>query len=92
MKGIDQTHRSFEDFFDVIHPYTPVSAEYTAELMNVLNVLGWLVELEPAQDDLLTRICAGPLIAADDLAAAGTRRATRPGAGGGDDPRQTKLL
>lgn len=67
-------------------------AEYTAELMNVLNVLGWLVELEPAQNDVMERVCAGQLIAAADLDAAGTRRATRAGAGGGTDPRQTKLL
>jgi hypothetical protein len=37
-------------------------AEYTTELMNVLNVLGRLVALEPAQADLLARICAGPTI------------------------------
>ena len=36
--------------------------EYTSELINVLNVLGMLVELEPKQADLLTRVCDGPLI------------------------------
>lgn len=36
--------------------------EYTSELINVLNVLGMLVELEPQQADLLERICDGPLI------------------------------
>lgn len=36
--------------------------EYTSELINVLNVLGMLVELEPKQADLLQRICDGPLI------------------------------
>jgi hypothetical protein len=41
--------------------------EYTTELLNVLNVLGLLVKLEPQQTDLLERICAGPMIAAYDL-------------------------
>lgn len=45
--------------------------EYTTELINVLNVLGLLVELEPAQAELLERICAGPLISADELGAGG---------------------
>lgn len=38
--------------------------EYTAELINVLNVLAMLVRLEPAQADLLARVCDGPLIPA----------------------------
>ena len=37
-------------------------AEYTSELINVLNVLALLVELEPKQADLLTRICEGAII------------------------------
>lgn len=37
-------------------------AEYTTELLNVLNVLALLVELEPAQGKLLEAICAGPLL------------------------------
>jgi hypothetical protein len=45
--------------------------EYTTELLNVLNVLGLLVELEPAQVDLLDKVCSGPLISGDDLSAAG---------------------
>lgn len=36
--------------------------EYTTDLLNTLNVLGLLVALEPQADDLLGRICAGPLI------------------------------
>lgn len=36
--------------------------EYTTELLNVINVLGLLVEMEPAQAELLERICKGPLI------------------------------
>ncbi len=41
--------------------------EYTSELINVLNVLGMLVELEPKQADLLERICDGPLIPASKI-------------------------
>jgi hypothetical protein len=35
--------------------------------LDLLNVLGRLIELEPAQADLLARICAEPLLTADDL-------------------------
>ena len=42
-------------------------AEYTTELLNVLHVLGLLVDLEPAQAELLENICAGPLIHDEDL-------------------------
>lgn len=45
-------------------------AEYTTELINVLNVLGQLIELEAAQADLLERICNGPTITTDELRAA----------------------
>ena len=44
--------------------------EYTTELLNVLNVLGLLIDLEPQQAELLERICSGPLISAADLAEA----------------------
>jgi hypothetical protein len=46
-------------------------AEYTTELINVLNVLGWLVEIEPQQASLLDRICDGPMISEAELLAAG---------------------
>jgi hypothetical protein len=46
-------------------------AEYTTELINVLNVLGWLVDLEPKQDELLDRICTGPLISGEELRSSG---------------------
>lgn len=46
-------------------------SEYTTELINVLNVLGWLVEVEPVQAELLNRVCAGLLITADELRTAG---------------------
>ena len=41
--------------------------EYTTELLNVLNVLGLLLDLEPQQAELLERVCSGPLISAKDL-------------------------
>jgi hypothetical protein len=46
-------------------------AEYTTELLNVLHVLARLVTLEPAQAELLERICGGPTLTADDLRAGG---------------------
>lgn len=46
-------------------------AEYTTELINVLNVLGWLVDLEPEQAALLERICSGPTISGEELRSAG---------------------
>ena len=45
--------------------------EYTTELINVLNVLGLIVELEPAQAKLLEKVCSGPLISSEELQAAG---------------------
>jgi hypothetical protein len=47
-------------------------AEYTSDLLDLLNVLGRLVALEPVQADLLARICDGPLLAADDIHDTGT--------------------
>lgn len=46
-------------------------AEYTTELINVLNVLGLLVEMEPGQAALLEKICSGPTFSEDDLRGAG---------------------
>jgi hypothetical protein len=37
-------------------------AEYTTELLNVLNVLTLLVEMEPAQSKLMEAICGGPTL------------------------------
>lgn len=45
--------------------------EYTTDLLDLLNVLGRLIALEPAQADLLKRICAGPLRSAGELSTAG---------------------
>ncbi len=60
------------------------SAEYTTELLNVLNVLGLLVQMEPTQASLLERICSAArldtatLLTAGAFAnAAGVRRRAR---------------
>jgi hypothetical protein len=45
--------------------------EYTTDLLDLLHVLGRLIALEPAQADLLERICAGSLISAEKLTNAG---------------------
>jgi hypothetical protein len=45
--------------------------EYTSDLIDLLNVLGRLIALEPRQADLLERICAGKLRKADELRDAG---------------------
>lgn len=45
--------------------------EWTVELNELLTLLRRLVELEPAQADLLDRIVAGPLITVAELTAAG---------------------
>lgn len=42
-------------------------AECTTELLDVLNVLGLLVDLEPQAAELLQRICSGPLISESTL-------------------------
>ena len=67
-------------------------SEYTTELMNVLNVLGRLIALEPRQADLLNRICDGPLVSADDLRARGAFDVAGTGRTGGADERQGALL
>jgi hypothetical protein len=45
--------------------------EYTTDLLDLLHVLGRLIVLEPAQADLLNRICEGPLRSAEELRTAG---------------------
>jgi hypothetical protein len=45
--------------------------EYTTDLLDLLHVLGRVIELEPAQADLLNRICASPLLGTDELHSAG---------------------
>jgi len=53
-------------------------AEYTTELVNVLNVVGRLINLEQSQAEMLEQICSGRTISAKELHAAGalTRPAT----------------
>lgn len=46
-------------------------AEYTTELIDLLNVLSWLVQLEPAQARLLEVLCEGPTISVDEFRDAG---------------------
>jgi hypothetical protein len=46
-------------------------AEYTTDLIDLLHVLGRLIALEPAQADLLSRICDGALLNAETLRDAG---------------------
>ena len=67
-------------------------AEYTKELLDVLNVLGRLVALEPKQAGLLERICAFPTIPADALLAEAEEKATRRKPGKAKDSRQGHLL
>lgn len=70
-------------------------AEYTTELINVLNVLGRLVELEQAQAELLEQICSGQTISAEELQAAGalTTSTTQPlRTGKQNSPNQLGLL
>ena len=58
-------------------------AEYTADLLDLLNVLGRLIALEPRQADVLERICDGPLV---EIEAAGEGDASER-AEGADRPR-----
>lgn len=45
--------------------------EYSTDLIDLLNVLGRLIALEPRQADLLERVCAGPLVPAEAFGASG---------------------
>lgn len=46
------------------------TTEFTTQLLDLLNVVGRLVSLEPKQADLLDRILAGPLLTVAELTAA----------------------
>ncbi|MFM0131230.1 type ISP restriction/modification enzyme [Paraburkholderia sediminicola] len=46
-------------------------AQYTADLLDLLNVLTLLVDLEPKQAELLEQVCIGAMISESDLLAAG---------------------
>jgi hypothetical protein len=54
---------------DKIQPESWLS-EYTDDLLDLLNVLGRMVALEPVQAELLTDICDGPMIEAGAIHAA----------------------
>jgi hypothetical protein len=66
-------------------------AEYTTELINVLNVLGRLVQLEPVQADVLERVCAAELLALPASAELETSR-RRPRRREHDADRQIPLI
>jgi hypothetical protein len=58
-------------------------AEYTRDLIDLLNVLGLLEELEPRQAEFLDAVLTGPLVNGQDLPTAtaqfaGTSRGKRP--------------
>ena len=53
---------------DRIRP-TRWDPEWTSELLTLVRTLTRSIEVRPQQDDLLERICDGPLIAADELPA-----------------------
>jgi hypothetical protein len=57
---------------DHMYP-TSWDPDWTTEAIDLLTVLTRLVELEPAQADLLDRVVTGDLLAMDDLGKAGTR-------------------
>jgi hypothetical protein len=41
--------------------------EYTTELLNVLNILGLLIDMESEQAALLASVCEGPLLSQEEL-------------------------
>jgi len=57
---------------DRLYP-TAWDPDWTTEAIDLLTVLTRLVELEPAQADLLARVVAGGMLSMDDLRQAGTR-------------------
>ena len=66
--------------------------EYTTELMNVIHVLGRLVDLESSQSDLLDRVCDSELLDAEDLRASGAFDVADVVRGHRVDERQGDLL
>ncbi|MBQ0902667.1 type ISP restriction/modification enzyme [Micromonospora sp. U21] len=67
--------------------------DYTIELIDLLNVLGLLIELEPDQAALLDEIVVGPLVTVDTLKKAGVlpvppdaRKVAKPVAVSPEDP------
>lgn len=68
--------------------------QYTTDLINLLNVLGWLVKLEPKQKELVDRILEGKLLDRDILEAAGalTGPPKTKGSKKAADSRQASLI
>ena len=64
-------------------------AEYSSELLNVLNVLGLLVDLEPQQKNLLERVCDSSLVTLDKLRDAEALEGSAPVATSSDASQQT---
>ncbi|MFI1954820.1 type ISP restriction/modification enzyme [Streptomyces xinghaiensis] len=62
---------------DDVH-VTEWDPDWTGEFIDLLSVLTRLVDLEPAQEDLLALVLAGDVLAQEDLAAAGVRWPTTP--------------
>lgn len=52
-------------------------ASYTTELLDLINVLGLIVKLEPQQGDVLERIMGGELLTVDELAEQGAFAKTK---------------
>ena len=69
-------------------------AEYTTDLLDLLNVLTLLVELEPEQAKLLARVCEGALVSAAELEAEGAigAVAVEDNAGAGKNEKQVELF
>jgi hypothetical protein len=71
-------------------------AEYTEELIDLINVIGCLIDLESKQCSLLDRVCSGRTIGFDELECAGALAVdgypTKPTSiGQADDTGQTTL-
>ncbi|SNR70916.1 type ISP restriction/modification enzyme [Paracoccus sediminis] len=65
-------------------------ADYTSDLVNLLHVLTGLVDLEPAQADLLDRVMASPLIEVEDVLKV-SPKAGKLSPGKGGDQRQKEM-
>jgi len=69
-------------------------AEYTTELINLLHILEKLIQLEPAQADLLEQICSTPVITVNELSTSGVLDKSAAGlnrAGAAGNPDQLPL-
>lgn len=67
-------------------------AEYTSDLVDLLHVLRGLVNLEPAQADLLDRVMASTMIDVEDVLKVSAKAGKlSSGKGGGGDHRQKEM-